>query len=97
MKAHRRKHSKMNGVYNMTKISLTAAALAALTASPLAAQAASAVDADGNGTFSLAELQTAYPDLTAKDFVEIDTNADGNADLAEVQAAQEAGILPTAG
>lgn len=52
----------------MTKISLTAVALAALTASPLAAQAASAVDADGNGTFSLAELQTAYPDLTAKDF-----------------------------
>ncbi|WP_297339134.1 EF-hand domain-containing protein [Pseudophaeobacter sp.] len=81
----------------MTKISLTAVALAALTASPLAAQAASPVDADGNGTFSLAELQTAYPDLTAKDFVEIDTNADGNADLAEVQAAQEAGNLPTAG
>ncbi|WP_417701193.1 EF-hand domain-containing protein [Pseudophaeobacter sp.] len=81
----------------MTKISLAAVAVAALTASPLAAESVAGVDADGNGTFSLEELQVAYPELTAEVFVQIDTNADGTADLDEVQAAQEAGLLPTAG
>jgi opacity protein-like surface antigen len=54
----------MNGVFNMTKISLTAVAFAALIAAPLAAQVA--VDADGNGSFSLEELQAAFPDLSAE-------------------------------
>ncbi|MFT6457041.1 MAG: hypothetical protein ACJARR_002768 [Pseudophaeobacter arcticus] len=85
----------MNGVFNMTKISLTAVAFAALIAAPLAAQVA--VDADGNGSFSLEELQAAFPDLSAEAFAQIDTNEDGSADLVEVQAAKEAGILPAAG
>ncbi|KIC10764.1 calcium-binding protein [Leisingera sp. ANG-M1] len=82
----------------MKKFALTAAALAVLAASPLAAmEAITEADADGNGTYSLEELQAAFPDLTAETFATIDANADGEADLAEVQAAAEAGLLATAG
>lgn len=82
----------------MKKFALTAAAVAALTASPLAAKdLAVELDADGNGTFSLEELQLAFPELTAETFATIDANADGEADAAEVNAAIEAGVLTQAG
>ena len=82
----------------MKKFALTAAAVAALTASPLAAmESITEADTDGNGTYSLEELQAAYPDLTAETFATIDSNADGEADLAEVQAAEEAGLLAAEG
>ena len=74
---------------------LTLAASALLVAAPFAAQAVTAdVDTDGNGTFSFVELQVAYPDLTEETFAAIDTNADGEADMDEVTAAEEAGLLP---
>lgn len=82
----------------MKNLALTAAAIAALTASPLAAmESITEADTDGNGTYSLEELQAAFPDLTEETFATIDANADGEADLAEVKAAEEAGLLPTAG
>ncbi|OED50648.1 calcium-binding protein [Rhodobacteraceae bacterium (ex Bugula neritina AB1)] len=82
----------------MKQLAFSAAALAALIASPLAAmEPITQADTDGNGTYSLAELQAAFPDLTEETFATIDVNADGEADLAEVTAAEEAGLLPTAG
>ncbi|KIC36742.1 calcium-binding protein [Leisingera sp. ANG-M7] len=82
----------------MKNLALTAAAIAALAASPLAAmESITEADTDGNGTYSLEELQAAFPDLTEETFATIDANADGEADLAEVKAAEEAGLLPTAG
>ncbi|WP_027259963.1 MULTISPECIES: calcium-binding protein [Leisingera] len=82
----------------MKKFALTAAAFAVLTAAPLAAmESITEADVDGNGTYSLEELQAAFPDLTAETFATIDANADGEADLAEVKAAADAGLLAAAG
>ncbi|MBY6055575.1 EF-hand domain-containing protein [Leisingera daeponensis] len=82
----------------MKKFAMTATAVAALLASPLAAKdLAAELDADGNGTFSLEELQLAFPELTAETFATVDANADGEADAAEVSAAIEAGVLTQAG
>lgn len=79
----------------MHRFHLTSAAFALLVSAPFAAQAVTAdVDTDGNGTFSFSELQAAYPDLTEEGFTAIDTNADGEADMDEVTAAEEAGLLP---
>ncbi len=50
-------------------------------------------DTDGNGTYSLEELQAAYPDLNQKTFNEVDVNGDGQIDADELQAAREAGTL----
>lgn len=86
----------------MKTFALTAAALTALAAAPVAAQTldtgvtvgiGAETDVDGNGTFSLEELQTAYPALSAETFAAIDANADGEADEEEVQAAVDAGVL----
>ncbi len=78
----------------MKTLALTTAAIAALAAAPvLAAGFAAEVDANGNGTLSLEELQVAYPALTEETFGQIDVNADGEADLEEVTAAQESGLL----
>ena len=79
----------------MKTFALKSVALAALVASPLAAQALTAEqDVDGNGTYSIEELQAAFPELTAEAFAQIDVNADGEADMTEVEAAQAAGLLP---
>ena len=78
----------------MKMFALKSAALAALIASPLAAQALTAEqDVDGNGTYSMEELQAAFPELSAEAFAQIDANADGEADMAELEAAQKAGLL----
>lgn len=44
-------------------------------------------DTDGNGLWSVEELQVAYPDLTPEVFTSIDANADGGVDVAELTAA----------
>ncbi len=80
----------------MKTLTFTVVALAALAVSPLSAKELAAVDADASGTFSIEELQAAYPELTAEAFTKIDLNADGEADLDEVQAAMEAGLLMSA-
>ena len=78
----------------MTKITMTASAIALLIAAPLAAQDAAMVeDTDGNGTFSMEEMLVAYPELTEEQFAEIDTSADGEVDATEWEAAVGAGLL----
>ncbi len=62
----------------------------------LAASAAGAdeqvVDADGNGSFSLAEVQQAYPALTAEDFKTADLDGSG-----ELSAEELAIVIAAAG
>ncbi|MFZ1468647.1 MAG: EF-hand domain-containing protein [Paracoccaceae bacterium] len=55
-------------------------------------------DADGSGAWSLAELQTAWPDMTPDGFLALDTNADGSVDATELKTAWDNGVLaPTGG
>ncbi|MDF1715799.1 MULTISPECIES: EF-hand domain-containing protein [Paracoccaceae] len=79
----------------MKTFALKSVALAALIASPLAVQALTAEqDVDGNGSYSLEELQAAVSDMTEDTFAEIDENGDGEVDMTEVETAQSAGLLP---
>lgn len=74
--------------------SLTAFGLALSIAGAAGAQTAPEVpDTDGNGTRSLAEMQAAYPDMTAGRFDLIDANGDGVVDADELAAAGQAGML----
>jgi hypothetical protein len=50
-------------------------------------------DMDASGTFSMAELQYSYPDLTEDVFAAIDTSGDGEVDMDELTAAREAGLI----
>jgi hypothetical protein len=50
-------------------------------------------DADGNGTWSLVELQAVWTDMTEEAFTGIDTNADGAVDATELQAALDNGVI----
>ena len=76
----------------MTKTwTVLAAALLGLGAT--AATAAEVTDMDGDGMYSMEELQAAYPDLTEETFAQIDANADGMVDADELAAAETAGTL----
>lgn len=81
----------------MTKA--TQMTFAALTALCLPAYAMGAgvaeLDSNGDGLLSVTEVQAVYPDVTAEQFSAMDLNADGALDDAEVQSAQEAGMMPT--
>lgn len=68
-------------------------ALAVLGLTTAVAFAQEVQDTDGNGTYSLEELQAVYPDLTAEGFGLIDANGDGAVDADELAAAQAAGTL----
>ena len=78
---------------------LALALMPALLAAPVFAQDLPMVeDTDLSGDWSLAELQTVWPDLTAEAFAGIDTDADGAASAEEVQTAWDNGVLkPIAG
>lgn len=75
----------------MKKLVLTLGAMMAFAATQAAAQV---TDTDGDGVYSLVELQAAYPDLTAEAFTTIDVDANGSVDADELQAAVEGGTLP---
>lgn len=81
----------------MKTFALTAAALTALAAPVAALELGAEADVDGNGSYSMEELQAVYPELTEETFAAIDANADGEADQDEVQAAADAGVLTNAG
>ncbi len=67
---------------------------AALAVSAVQTSAATMVeDADGNGSYSMDEMAVSYPDLTAEDFAEIDTDASGEIDTQELALAIESGML----
>ena len=51
------------------------------------------IDTDGNGSYSLEELQVDNIELTEEAFNEADSNDDGAVDPAEYQAAIDAAIL----
>ena len=69
-------------------------AFAILTLGTSAAFAQAALDTDGDGAVSLAEVQAVVADFTEEQFAGIDTNADGMLDEAELAAAVEAGVIP---
>jgi hypothetical protein len=50
-------------------------------------------DTDGSGSWSLAELQAVWTDMTDEAFAGIDANADGSVDVTELQAAMDNGVL----
>lgn len=76
----------------MTKTYLPAAFI--LLGLGSAVYAASAADTNGDGLLTIDEVQVVMPDITAEAFNEMDVNADGALDEAEVQSAQEAGLMP---
>ncbi|MCV3272371.1 hypothetical protein MUB52_13115 [Roseobacter sp. WL0113] len=74
----------------MTKTTVASIVLLSATA----AFAQLAADANGDGVLTIDEVQAVYPDISAESFTTMDLNADGALDEAEVQAAQEAGLMP---
>jgi hypothetical protein len=74
----------------MTRFAIAFSTLALLGG---AAFAQELVDTDGNGTYSLEELQAVYTDLSAEAYAALDTNTDGAIDADELQAAKDAGTL----
>jgi hypothetical protein len=79
----------------MTTFKTVSALLVAAALSLGAAiQAAAETDANGDGLLTIDEVQAVYPEVTADDFSAMDLNADGALDSSEVQAAQEAGLMP---
>lgn len=77
----------------MRNIALMVAVAAFPAGVALAQSALADMDADGNGTLSITELQTVYTTLDEAGFTAVDTNADGAVDEAELTAAQTAGTL----
>lgn len=69
--------------------------LTALTFAGLAI-AATEIDTDGDGVYSMEELKAAYPDLSEDILSAVDTDTDGSVSEAELLAAIEAGVLPAA-
>ncbi|MCL6281913.1 hypothetical protein M3P21_00065 [Ruegeria sp. 2012CJ41-6] len=72
----------------------TTALLAIAVSLPALAWAAGKVDANGDGVWTLDEVQAVFPEMSADGFNAIDVNADGALDEAEVSAAQDAGLIP---
>jgi len=76
----------------MTRMMIALGLMASLTAVPALAQDAP-VDTDGNGTWSMEELQATYPNLSEETFAAMDASADGQIDAAEFEAAMGANLL----
>ncbi len=51
------------------------------------------MDVDADGLYSLAEMRTEYPDMSAADYAALDTNQDGALDADELAAAWADGRL----
>ena len=76
----------------MNRFVLATATILAFGATAAQAQTAVA-DANGDGVYSIEELQVAYPDLTADVFAEMDVDGSGQIDADELQAAREQGLI----
>lgn len=76
----------------MNRLMIALGLVAGMTALPALAQELP-VDTDGNGTWSMEELKAAHPSLTEEVFAAMDTNADGQVDAAEYEAAMGAKLL----
>ncbi len=77
----------------LTKLS-SVIALVGVAGSASAQEVDPNIDVNGDGFYSFPEVGTIYTDVTPEVFTEIDTTADGLLDMAEVAAAQEAGLMP---
>lgn len=52
------------------------------------------IDVNGDGFYSYPEISAVHTELTAEEFTAMDMTGDGLLDMAEVMAAQDAGLLP---
>ena len=73
--------------------SLLIAALLAVSAMSAQAQDMMTQDADGDGSYSMDELRTAYPDLNDETFNAADIDGNGKVDVEELAAATEDGMF----
>lgn len=77
----------------MTRFAIALLPLVLATAVSAETALPEVADADGNGTWSLVELQAVWADMTEENFTAVDTSADGAVDTAELQAALDAGVI----
>jgi len=77
----------------MKRIALVLAPFALASAALAQATLPDVPDTDGNGSWSLVELQAVWTDLPEDTFKAIDTSADGNVDATELQAALDGGVI----
>ena len=77
----------------MNRIAILLAPLALATAAAAQATLPEVPDTDGNGSWSLVELQAVWTDMTEEGFTAIDTNVDGAVDTAELQAALDNAVI----
>lgn len=79
----------------MTKtiIGTSLAMIMIVTAPAFAQETDQAIDTDGDGTYSLTEMQTVFPDLTEEVFVAMDANENGMIDVDEFAVAKGSGLL----
>ena len=76
----------------MKRIAIVLAPLAFVSAA-FAADLPVVEDTDGNGTWSIEELQVVWKDLTPETFTAVDANADGSVDATELQAAWDNAVI----
>jgi len=81
----------------MKRIALVLAPFAFASAALAQATLPDVPDTDGNGSWSLVELQAVWTDLTEETFKSVDTTADGNVGATELQAALDAGVIKAPG
>jgi hypothetical protein len=77
----------------MKRIAIALAPLAFASAALAQATLPDVPDTDGNGSWSLVELQAVWTDLTEDTFKAIDTTADGAVDATELQAALDGAVI----
>jgi hypothetical protein len=77
----------------MKRFAILLAPLALASAAFAQATLPEVADTDGNGTWSLAELQAVWTDLNEETFAKIDTGADGEVDQTELQEALDGGVI----
>ncbi|WP_309668470.1 EF-hand domain-containing protein [Tabrizicola sp.] len=76
----------------MKRIAILLAPLAFVSAA-YAQDLPTVADADGNGTWSLVELQAVWTDMSEDTFKAVDANADGAVDQTELQAAWDNAVI----
>ena len=77
----------------MKRFALALAPLALATAALAQTALPEVADTDGNGTWSLVELQAVWTDMTEEGFAAVDANTDGEVDTTELQAALDNAVL----
>ena len=77
----------------MKRIALILAPVAFASAAFAQATLPEVADTDGNGTWSLVELQAVWTDMTEEGLAAIDANVDGAVDTTELQAALDNSVI----